>query len=75
LHRSSLINHYHDRDINPAWQKKVVEFNRLVVLPLFGEKETLVFRVAAHNNYFCAALGYLEMNPPHPWAVLALPGW
>jgi hypothetical protein len=52
------------RDINPAWQKKVVEFNRLVVLPLFGEKETLSLEEWQHIiTIFAPLSGHLETEP------------
>lgn len=52
------------QDLNPAWQKKVVEFNNLVVQPLFGEKETLNFEEWQHiTTLFAPLFKHLETEP------------
>lgn len=52
------------KELNPAWQKKVIEFNTHVVLPLFGEKETLSLEEWQYiTTLFAPLFKHLETEP------------
>jgi Ca2+-binding EF-hand superfamily protein len=48
--------------LNPAWQKKIAEFNKKVVVPLFGQKEKLSFQEWEHiSTIFAPVLSHHEL--------------